>query len=39
MSKKISENNDADDEAFEQYLHAVGASIIEWIKQVEEVDS
>jgi len=38
MRKKIGKNNSLEDEAFERYLHVIGASIIEFNKQMEEVD-
>jgi len=39
MRRKILSKNEAlDDEAFERYLYAIGASIIEINKQIEEVD-
>lgn len=38
MDKKILEKYDAENEAFERYLYAIGTSIAELNKQVEEVD-
>ena len=40
MRKKISKQNDAEynDEAFDRYLHVIGANILEFHKQMEEVD-
>lgn len=39
MRRKISEKCDADDEAFERYLYAIGASINKINQQIEAVDS
>ena len=37
MTKKSIETNDAiDDDAFNKYLHAIGESIIQFNKQMEE---
>jgi len=38
MRKKNLEKYDSNDEAFNEYLQAIGASIIEINKQMEEVD-
>lgn len=39
MRRKIFEKCDADDEVFEKYLYAIGASINRINQQMEEVDS
>lgn len=38
MRKNIEKHNILKDEAFNRYLHAIGASIIEINKQIEGVD-
>jgi len=39
VRRKIFEKCDANDEAFERYLYAIGASINKINQQIEEVDS
>ena len=39
MGREIFEKCDADDETFERYLYAIGASINKINQQIEEVDA